>query len=424
MFAVLVCATSLAALRGELSTSRRGALVAAAAAIVGPPKFEAAAAEPASIDRTRTTHLFGLAPPHLEGQLTYDQLLAAASNGQVATVQMAVQHNWVVATTPHGARWICEVKDSEMPIFLADAMRTDGSMPFEVLPIDAGRAKVRDVFFRYVGLVAAIYGADQLDMLPFDLTGYGSIKEREEANEARMRGEAPPEKPLAAALRSLIARVKAAGDAYRSPGSGAEGARGAGGAAEGGPQDEELRRVLGLRPLASEIRSKVLSSEAHRQVVKTHDRMVDEFREGITQLGEGLRSAPWVTPSSLGTAKVSELPPLEELFSSAWLVGTDSASGVSQYLRATPVSSGPVLRLATVPAASRRHPGILLQLEANTNSRVPSYTGRLQAGQEGNDSGFESEWGLCRCCPEFTKLYGHRVYVCKKPAQELSEFMA
>ena len=62
------------------------------------------------------------------------------------------------------------------------------------------------------------------------------------------------------------------------------------------------------------------------------------------------------------------------LFAPAWTghVGTDAA-GVSQYIRAAPVASGPVLRANLIPAAERRHPGILLQLRQGDKAAVPNY---------------------------------------------------
>ena len=163
----LMLAGGATALQPDFST-RRGVLAAAAASLAsscGPANAASSSGlNVATMDRDRHV-MFGVFPPHIEGVLTYDELLAAAAAGKVATVQTAVQHDTVIATTPHGSRWACHVKDEDVPGLVADAMRDDSSVPFEVLPIDPVKQKVREVWFNYVTLFGALYVAGQLDML-------------------------------------------------------------------------------------------------------------------------------------------------------------------------------------------------------------------------------------------------------------------
>lgn len=134
-------------------------------------------------------------------------------------------------------------------------------------------------------------------------------------------------------------------------------------------------------------------------------------------------TTPWLTPLTLDRP-LEELPTLDELFHGAWHIGTCETTQVSQYLRAAKVRTGPIVRI--VKAAERadeadnmRKPrvgnNLLLQLAPVTggDSNVANYAARRYVG---NNRAFESEEGFCRFCPEFSAYYGHRIYICKRPA--------
>ena len=111
-----------------------GAAALATAALLGRTPEAVAAGNPAMPADGRLTadplahwSFFGLAPPPISGSLTYDELLARAEAGQVASVQIAVQHDCVVATTLLGHRLACEMPDSLFPRLLLDSMKPDGS---------------------------------------------------------------------------------------------------------------------------------------------------------------------------------------------------------------------------------------------------------------------------------------------------------
>lgn len=87
---------------------------------------------------------FGLAPPPIERVVDYDELVDLARTRRVATVQIAPQHDQVVATTVEGRRVACALPDAQFPHLLADAMDSSG-LPFRVVPQDEARAALRDV---------------------------------------------------------------------------------------------------------------------------------------------------------------------------------------------------------------------------------------------------------------------------------------
>ena len=143
-------------------------------------------------------------------------------------------------------------------------MNDDGSMPFEVLPIDPIRQRVRDVAFSTLALSGILFFLDEFDLLPWDAcvrdmsnrvtsrhrpalplaaaapchalkptharalccdrTVYHSLEEREAAQEARARGEPPADRykkkgvVLLEALRAKLDK-RGSGDTVDAPSS-------------------------------------------------------------------------------------------------------------------------------------------------------------------------------------------------------------
>ena len=211
-------------------------------------------------------------------------------------MQIAVQHDHVIATTIQGHRLVLPLKDSKFPMLLADAMRSDGSMPFEVLPMDPFRAKVRDAAFTAMIFMGTFYAADEFDLLPFELSSYNSLKELEEAKEARARGEAPKRLKTLGKLKAALEKydaMKARTGKGKTAKRRTKSATGAPGVmasqrlpTEGGSvgKDEALKRVLGLTKwdAAAELRAKVLESPAHKNIVAAKDEMKDAVLESAT----------------------------------------------------------------------------------------------------------------------------------------------
>ena len=417
MAALLACSVVVAFQPAEPPVSRRQALTAVAATLLTarPDRVEAARSSEARVEDWKGhSSFYGLAAPPIQGELTYEQLLRAADAGHIATVQIAVQHDNVIATTPEGHRFSCPIKDKDFPLLQVDAMRSDGSLPFEVLPLDPIRDQIHKRAFDLTAILGVLYLADELDLLPWDTTNYGSVKEREEADERRLRGEAPKrqpfasKKPLAAALKTLIAKLddpkEAFADKILPKGQPAK------------KDDEALRRVLGLtkwdaaEELKAKVKRQVLESKAHKQVVQTHDRVVRAHNDLVLDLKTAIRDAEWITPKSLDSTIT--LPPLEELYTASWYVGRQGQ--VAQYIRAHPQgeqredegAKALAVRInpPRVDRGARGHPLPSLGLVMADASNVPSYS-RYRT--------FESESGFCRLCPEFSRLYGHHVYICK-----------
>jgi len=125
--------TSAAALNGPAKSqksSRRTFLAGVAATpllVAGPLKSRAASTdgprEPQSStdgrrDPRTTSSFFGLAAPPIQGIWSYDELVEQAKAENLATIQTAVQHDCIVATTHEGTRFASMVADKTVPLLL------------------------------------------------------------------------------------------------------------------------------------------------------------------------------------------------------------------------------------------------------------------------------------------------------------------
>ena len=114
---------------------------------------------------------FGLAPPPIAGILEYEDLVGWAKSGAFRTVQPAVQHDVLIATTLRGWRYAAFVRDSDIATFVLDCT-TDTSVPFTLLARDPTRAAVRDVAALLLDTTLLALIADQWDLLPWKLTSF------------------------------------------------------------------------------------------------------------------------------------------------------------------------------------------------------------------------------------------------------------
>lgn len=424
--ASVLVASSTALLGPELSFGRRGVLSAAASTLIpeakpakqDPGTPEVPATRPAKQDFAAKSSFFGLAAPPIQAAWSYDELLREARSGTVATVQIAVQHDCVIAVTTSGHRYSCLLPDRKFPVLLADAMLPDGSMPFEVLPMDAMRAQVREAAKIVAQLGGTYVVADFIGLLPWWAAPYNSLEEREQAREQAARGEKPPAK-----LQLLLEQVRAL-----KPPPGLN--KGLGlkarenGAATG--HDEALRRVLGfttwdaaaelkqrekmkdrLRPRQleqtlinarpHELEQRLIKARPHeleQTLLNARDATVAELKATVDEVETLLREAPWASPQTLDT---SELPSLDELFTKAWRV--HYADGVAQYIRA--------------------HPSSAAKVEEHAFPKPTLVGGPWPSDEEGEEDVEEvplraKDRDVCRLCPHFSALYGHNVYICKR----------
>lgn len=234
--------------------------VAAAAALTTAPAVTLASGKPEEelIDYAAKSSFFGLAAPPILATWTYDTLVEEARAGNLASVQIAVSHDCVIAITTEGHRYACLMPDAKLPVLVLDAMDAKGNVPFEVLPLDANRAQVREGAREILNIMGVLWLADCFDVLPWDTTPYGSWAEREKAQEERAKGVST--KPARKALDSLLAAMAKK--------------RGSPEDADDAAESEALQRVLGLvRPAAA--RPKAMMAEMKAIKSKSAAKMND-----------------------------------------------------------------------------------------------------------------------------------------------------
>lgn len=419
--------TSAAALNGPAKSqksSRRTFLAGVAATpllVAGPLKSRAASTdgprEPQSStdgrrDPRTTSSFFGLAAPPIQGIWSYDELVEQAKAENLATIQTAVQHDCIVATTHEGTRFASMVADKTVPLLLIDCEKPDGSLPFEMLPIDENRAAVRDVATQLLDLMGVLWLADQADLLPWDTTPYGSLAERE----AAQRGGAKVRTKLLAHLRNAFETMGQKKTQKKTQK-----------AARRVEHDEDLRRVLGLVrwDAAAELNTKLKQKLEHKLGLnEEHKQRIEYVRlEMAQQLKEAKELTPgellekevgkvpgafakvpgvlkriaWATPACVS---LERLPTFEQLCTRAWCISACKDSGVAQYLRAC-------------PTAAAAEPGVAV-VEPSDDTALGRLAGTLGSAAGPGSLVFDAELGLCRIDEEFSAFYGRRVYLCKR----------
>lgn len=124
---------------------------------------------------------YGITPPPIKKVLSYQQLLEEIHNNTIYTIQIAPQHNSIIATNYQGYRYACQVKDKNFDKLIQDSFDENNNLPFIVLPIDENRQKVRRFaqFFFYNSLI--FYILADLDIIDYDTNSYSSWKDRQNA---------------------------------------------------------------------------------------------------------------------------------------------------------------------------------------------------------------------------------------------------
>ncbi len=153
------------------------------------------------------------------------------------------RRHWALLTCIRPAhRFASLVADKDVPTLLLEVTQPDGSLPFEVLPIDKNRAAVREFAKHWLNIMGALWLADQADLLPWDTTPYGSLAERE----AAQRDGVTKRKKLLPQLYDAIVAKKEKNKGRKAP--------------VRVEQDVALRRVLGLSSwdAAKELKQKTL----------------------------------------------------------------------------------------------------------------------------------------------------------------------
>lgn len=315
---------------------------------------------------------------------SYDELLSEARAGGVASVQIAVQHDCVVAKDQKGHRYACLMPDEHLPQLILDAMKSDGSVPFDIIPLDQVRATVRDVAWASLNFLGVLWVADLAGLLPWDTTPYNSLKEREEAAQNE---EQQGSRYLFHQLGQKLRRITPAKRHRRK---------------KLGADEEALQRVLGLTKwdAAAELKDALRDSKQQfgRELGKARPRQLEQqiidvagkLQASAEELETRLREAAWVTPSTLEST--ASLPTLNQLLTRSWPVSTDGL--VTQYIRAHPAtleekrSAFPKAELMGGPWPTTEH--------------------------KSEGCGAEVSHTHCRLCPDFSAFYNHDVYICKQ----------
>lgn len=309
-----------------------------------------------------------MAAPPVQKEWSYQELKDQAKANNIATIQTAVSHDCLIATTHQGWRFASLVADKDVPTLLLEVTQPDGSLPFEVLPIDKNRAAVREFAKHWLNIMGALWLADQADLLPWDTTPYGSLAERE----AAQRDGVTKRKKLLPQLYDAIVAKKKKNKGRKAP--------------VRVEQDVALRRVLGLSSwdAAKELKQKTLMRL--EKVKDVHVELLEHEVAKVPGAFQRLKEVPWVTPLAVGYER---LPSLEQLRQRACCVATEA--GVAYWIRAHPEP----------PRWARPEAGG----EALT---------RLAASVDKAQDYFDSELGLCRLDPDFSAFYGQRIYACKR----------
>jgi len=123
---------------------------------------------------------FWTSPPPIEAVITYDELLEKIKNNTIFSLQIAVQHDCIIATTIENHRLACLVPDEKMNDLILDTMQKNGNLPFYILPIDPVKSKIRDIAQIIFGTTLGFYIAAEFNLIDYDTTPYSSIKERDD----------------------------------------------------------------------------------------------------------------------------------------------------------------------------------------------------------------------------------------------------
>ena len=115
-----------------------------------------------NIDYYAHWSVYGLVPPPIEKSLTKEELIKEINNENIISLQIAVQHDCVIATTKANHRLSVLIKDKDFDNFVNQFRNKDNSLPFIVIPIDKNRQKLRNFAQLWFGLYVTRFFAYEL----------------------------------------------------------------------------------------------------------------------------------------------------------------------------------------------------------------------------------------------------------------------
>ena len=98
--------------------------------------------------------IYGIIPPPIEKTITYSELVDSINNNTVQYIEIAIQHDCIVATTINNHRWSCLVKDKDIPLLIEATKHSNGDQGVIIVPTDHRKANLRKVaqvfFYTYI----------------------------------------------------------------------------------------------------------------------------------------------------------------------------------------------------------------------------------------------------------------------------------
>ena len=106
------------------------------------------------VDHYAHWSIYGTVPPPIEKTITYSELVDSINNNTVQYIEIAIQHDCIVATTLNNHRWSCLVKDKDIPLLIEDTKHSNGDQGVIIIPTDPRKANLRKVaqvfFYTYI----------------------------------------------------------------------------------------------------------------------------------------------------------------------------------------------------------------------------------------------------------------------------------
>lgn len=105
-----------------------------------------------NIDYYAHWSIYGIIPPPIEKSITKRELINEIDRENIISLQIAVQHDCVIATTIKNHRLSVFIKDKDFNNFVEQFRDIDNNLPFTVIPIDKNRQKLRNFAQLWLGL--------------------------------------------------------------------------------------------------------------------------------------------------------------------------------------------------------------------------------------------------------------------------------
>tara|TARA_A100001015_G_C15043830_1_gene741882 strand:- start:48 stop:734 length:687 start_codon:yes stop_codon:yes gene_type:complete len=89
--------------------------------------------------------IYGIIPPPIEKTILYSELVESIKNGTIKYIEIAVQHDCIVATTTNNHRWSCLLNDRHIPQLIEETRKPDGSEGIKIMPTQQYKNNIRNI---------------------------------------------------------------------------------------------------------------------------------------------------------------------------------------------------------------------------------------------------------------------------------------